>query len=103
MMAWTSPALILRLMPRRISLPLTLACRFLISNITHSTPRSVVYGSCRHESRRLWQRFAFRSPGFDQKLQHLLTIFCSLFISGSVRLAVGAEFRERYHKHLVLF
>src|SRR6266849_2900153 len=101
MMAWTSPALISRSMPRRISLPLTLACRFLISNITYSAPRSVVDGSCRHQSRRLWQRFAFGSTGFDQKLQHLLTILCGLFISGSVRLAVGTEFRVRNHKNLV--
>src|SRR5947209_528419 len=36
MMAWTSLALIWRSMPRRISLPLTRACRFLICNIGFS-------------------------------------------------------------------
>ena len=34
MMAWTSPALTVRLMPRRISLSSTRACRFLISSMS---------------------------------------------------------------------
>src|ERR1051325_7978869 len=33
MIAWTSPALTVRSMPRRISLPSTLACRFLMTSI----------------------------------------------------------------------
>src|SRR5574340_390375 len=40
MMAWTSPALTFRSMPRRISLPPTLACKLLISSILLPTWRT---------------------------------------------------------------
>src|SRR5438105_154788 len=102
MMAWTSPALTVRLMPRRISLPSTLACRFLIASISQTVLSTPLHPGGRRQSGQIGSPYRLREVatfglvGFHQAIQQSFPSDGGFLVAAPTSL-LSAELGQRGH------